>query len=263
MDGTLIVCFVQKLYSIYTAKMELAYYETQHRQELYHWWYRVRRELLHDILSDYYGNRTDLHLADIGCGTGALTKELEHYGHCIGIDFSEQAVDYCKSRGVRDIRIGTVAKTEIKSESLDAAICLDVLEHIPDDTKGIAEIERILKPGGIAIIFVPCFMFLWGPTDKVSQHYRRYRLSKLAQKIKPEYFTILRQSYFNTFLFPLIAMVRITVRLLNIKIESDIRMGSGTTNSLLYRIFAFERLLLRYTNFPFGVSGMLVLQKNK
>jgi SAM-dependent methyltransferase len=243
--------------------MKPAYYETQYRQELYHWWYRVRRELVHDILSVNFSKRTDLHTADIGCGTGALTKELERYGECTGIDFSEQAVDFCIARGVRNVRVGSAEKTGLESDSLDALVCLDVLEHLPDDTKGIEEIRRILKPEGIAIIFVPCFMFLWGPTDKVSHHYRRYRLSELAKKISPENFTILRQSYFNTLLFPLIALVRMTVRLLHIKIESDIVMGSGTTNILLYRIFTFERWLLRYTNFPFGVSGMFVLKKDK
>ena len=138
--------------------MELAYYETQHRQELYHWWYRVRRELVHDILATYFGDRADLTLADIGCGTGALTKELERYGECTGIDFSEQAVAFCRSRGVRDVRLGTAEATGCRARSFDVVVCLDVLEHISGDTKGIAEIERILKPEGMAIIFVPCFM---------------------------------------------------------------------------------------------------------
>lgn len=241
--------------------MQAIYYKTQYQQELYHWWYRVRRELVHDILLDYFPKRTDLHMADIGCGTGALTKELERYGNCTGIDFSEEAVDFCRSRGVRDVRTGTVENTGIQSESLDALMCLDVLEHIPNDIEGITEIHKVLKPGGIAIIFVPCFMFLWGPTDKVSHHYRRYRLPELAKKIRPEDFTILRQTYFNTILFPLIAVARIAIRLLRIKIESDIKMGKSATNSLLYRIFTLERRLLQYTNLPFGVSGMLILKK--
>ena len=53
--------------------MELKYHEILYRHELYHWWYRVRRELIHDVLSNYVGKRSDLHLADVGCGTGALS----------------------------------------------------------------------------------------------------------------------------------------------------------------------------------------------
>lgn len=117
---------------------------------------------MHNLLSEHFKERTDLTLVDIGCGTGTLTKELERCGECTGIDFSEQAIAFCRSRGVRDVRLGTIEATGCAPSTFDAVICLDVLEHIPDDTKGITEIYRILKPDGIAIIFVPTFMFLWG-----------------------------------------------------------------------------------------------------
>ncbi|HEY9585283.1 MAG TPA: class I SAM-dependent methyltransferase [Candidatus Paceibacterota bacterium] len=241
--------------------MELKYHEILYRHELYHWWYRVRRELIHDVLSNYVGKRSDLHLADVGCGTGALSTELERYGQYVGIDMSPQAVEFCKSRGARDVRIGTAEATGCTSNTFDVVTCLDVLEHIPDDTKGIAEIHRILKLGGIAIIFVPTFMFLWGATDKISHHHRRYRLPELVKKFEAEGFTILRQSYFNTLLFPAIAFMRIGVRLLHIQMESDMITGSGMLNTVLYKIFTLERRLLRHINFPFGVSGMLVARK--
>jgi SAM-dependent methyltransferase len=204
-----------------------------------------------------------MHLVDIGCGTGALTKELEQYGDCVGIDLSPQAVAFCNSRGVRNVRLGNAENTACAPNSIDAVICLDVLEHLPDDTKGIAEIKRILKPGGIAIIFVPTFMLLWSVTDEVSHHYRRYRLPEITTKFRSEGLTVMRSSYFNTLLFPLIAFVRIGVRLLHIKMHSEAETGNGLINMVLYRIFAFERRLLAHTNFPFGVSGMLVIKKEK
>jgi SAM-dependent methyltransferase len=241
--------------------MELTHYETLYRYELHHWWYRVRRELVHDILLNYFGNQTHLRLVDIGCGTGALTKELERYGECTGIDFSEKALDFCRSRGVRDVQIGTVEATGFEANTFDVVLCLDVLEHIPNDTKGIAEIKRILKPGGVAIIFVPVFTFLWSVTDELSHHYRRYRLPELTEKFRTEDFVLLRKSYFNTFLFPLIALVRIIVRLLGIPTSSEMETGNGMVNAFLYRIFTLERRLLRHMNFPFGVSGMLVIRK--
>lgn len=255
--------FCSKTAFCYTQEMQLSHYETLYRYELDHWWYRVRRELVHDLLKKHSGGQTDMHLVDIGCGTGALTKELEQYGDCVGIDLSPQAVAFCNSRGVRNVRVGHAEKTDCLPNSIDAVICLDVLEHLPDDTKGIAEIKRILKPGGIAIIFVPTFMSLWSVTDEVSHHYRRYRLPEIAKKFRSEELTILRSSYFNTLLFPLIACVRISVRLLRIKMHSEAETGNGLVNMVLYQIFTFERRLLTYTNFPFGVSGMLVLKKGK
>lgn len=105
--------------------------------------------------------------------------------------------------------------------------------------------------------------FSGGVTDELSHHYRRYRLPELAAKISPKEFTILRQSYFNTFLFLPIAFVRLTMRLLGIKMESDTTTEAGAVNTILYQIFALERKLLLHMNFPFGVSGMLIVRKNK
>ena len=241
--------------------MQDVQYETQYRNELHHFWYRVRLEMVRDILNNYFKNRTDLTLADIGCGTGAITKALERYGKCMGIDSSAQGVEFCKSRGVRDVRLGTAEATGCEASTFDVVTCLDVLEHLPDDTEGIAEIHRILKPGGMAIIFVPTFMFLWGINDELGNHYRRYRLPELAGKFPSEQFTLLRSSYFNTLLFPLVALVRITARLCKIKMGSEVETSTGASNALFYQIFSFERRLLRYMNFPFGVSGMLILQK--
>ena len=88
-------------------------------------------------------------------------------------------------------------------------IALDVIEHIKDDEEALKEIYRVLKPQGMAIIAVPAFMFLWGVTDVISHHYRRYTLSELRKKIENRRFSIIRSSYFNTFLFPFIALVRL------------------------------------------------------
>ncbi len=240
--------------------MKSVHYETLYSHEVKHWWYAVRRCLVHNLIRTYT-NGSDLAILDIGCGTGALTKELERYGTATGIDFSQQAVDFCKSRGVKDVRLGSVEETGCPPDSFDAVLCLDVLEHLPDDETGMTEIYRVLKPGGTAIIFVPTFQSLWSVTDNVSQHYRRYRLPILVEKFERLGFTTLRRSYFNTFLFPLIALVRISVRLLGIKMESEAETGDGLVNKILFVIFDLERRCLKFMNFPFGVSGMIIAKK--
>lgn len=229
--------------------------------EVTHWWYIVRRGLVHDIISRIFPNQHNLAIADIGAGGGALTKELERYGSAVGLDTSAESVSFCKSRGVRDVRLGSATETGLPENSYDVVTCLDVLEHLPDDTAGILEIKRILKDTGTGIIFVPAFMFLWGVTDEESHHYRRYRLPELEKKFIDAGFTISRKTYFNTLLFPLIALQRILVRTLSIQVKSEVTMRNPLMDALFYRIFSFERTLLRFMSFPFGVSLMLIVRK--
>jgi hypothetical protein len=126
----------------------------------------------------------------------------------------------------------------------------------------LGEIWRVLKPGGLAIIFVPALMFLWGIEDVSSLHYRRYTKPELVNKAKETGFTVIRSTYFNTFLFLPIALVRLASRLLPTKRQSDMSLaGRGVINQILYQLFLAESYLLKYLNLPVGVSAMVVLKK--
>lgn len=219
--------------------------------------------MVHDLIRKYFGKRSDLNILDVGCGTGALLRELDQYGNVQGLDFSPRAVSFCKKRGLLNVEQGSVTEIRYADKTFDSVLALDVLEHVENDKEGFSEIQRVLKPEGIAIIFVPTFMFLWGVTDERSEHHRRYTVRELREKAKNAGFNIVRTSYFNTFLFLPIALLRIFVRLFGIKIKSENELGSPATNELLYRIFNTERKLLKHTDFPFGVSAMMICQKNK
>ena len=230
--------------------------------EITHWWYVVRRALVHDIIKKFVGTRTDLDILDIGSGGGALVKELERYGNATGLDTSAESLAFCKARGVKDIRHGSATATGMPSLAYDIVTCLDVLEHLHDDVLAIREVRRVLRHDGTAIIFVPAFMFLWGITDEESLHYRRYRLPEIEAKFKNEGFTIKHKTYFNTLLFPLIATQRIIVRALSLRVTSEVAMRNRIMDTIFFRIFSFERTLLRFMSFPFGVSLMLIVTKN-
>lgn len=217
--------------------------------------------MVHDLISKYFLGETKLNILDVGCGTGALLRELDQYGNVQGLDFSPRAVSFCKERGLLNVEQGSATEIRYENKTFDLVLALDVLEHIKDDRKALSEINRVLKPGGIAIIFVPAFMFLWGVTDERSQHERRYTLRELKEKTKNAGFGVIRASYFNTFLFLPIAFLRIFVRIFKIKIKSENELGSPQTNELFYKIFNSERKLLNRVDFPFGVSAMVICQK--
>ena len=241
--------------------MKQAHYQCMYDHELELWWYSVRRILVKELIVRYSGKK-GIKILDVGCGTGALMKELEPYGEVYGMDMSEQAIDFCLSRGLCNLKRGDGTRLPYDSNCFDVVLALDVLEHIKDDNEAVSELYRVLKPGGICIVFVPTFQILWGVTDVLSEHFRRYRLPQVKKLLSNTGFYILRASYYNFFLFLPIFCVRIFARIFGVKMKTENTMARGFTNNILFWIFRLEIMLLRLMNFPFGVSALVVAKKN-
>ncbi|RMG01085.1 MAG: methyltransferase domain-containing protein [Nitrospirae bacterium] len=80
---------------------------------------------------------------------------------------------------------------------IDTIVCLNVLEHIIDDIGTLENFNRILSPGGRAIILVPAIPKLYGPIDEMLMHKRRYTRTELTEKIKFAGFEIEESHYMN------------------------------------------------------------------
>jgi hypothetical protein len=126
-----------------------------------------------------------------------------------------------------------------------------------------------LKPQGWLFVTVPAFQVLWGRQDIVSHHFRRYNAEGLSAVVRGAGFDIEQISYFNTFLFPPIAAIRLTYRLLGLnrarreeEMKSDFAIShQGWRNELPRKIFAAEKPFLLRGNLPFGVSLVCVARK--
>lgn len=242
--------------------MDNTHYDILYNEEVTHWWYRVRREIVLSLLSSIATKKKGpLRILEIGCGTGELLKEIGRFGTVRGIDISPRAIEYCKTRGLTNAVIGDATRIPFPEESFDVVIALDVIEHLENDSIGCNELVRVLSPDGTAIITVPAFAFLWGITDVVSRHFRRYTRKQIVACVREAGFTIEQSTYFNAFLFIPIAIVRLFVRIFGITMHSENTVTRGFTNAILYRIFKIESLLLRYINFPFGVSILVTARK--
>lgn len=239
-------------------------YDIIYKTELNHWWYRVRRKLVAKIVASYLQGRSQkLEILDVGCGTGGLMRELRQFGDVSGVDVSPRAVAYCKERGLENVSLGDAANLPYPDGSFDIVVILDVLEHLKNDGVGIREIKRVLTHGGMAIITVPAFIFLWGVTDVVSHHYRRYTRAQIKDQIRAAGLCVRYASYFNTFLFPAIATVRLIARLLRLPMKSEISIGGWLGNKIFFWIFYLESLMVPTASFPFGVSVLILAEKTK
>lgn len=244
--------------------MEKDFYKTYFALEEDNWWFRVRRNLIFDLIRKYkITNKSKIF--DFGCGSGYTVGYLQRMGYdASGADVSAEAIEFGLSKGIRNLSVAQGGEIKPLEGGFDLILALDVIEHIKDDLGAIRAIEMALKPGGMAIMTVPAYQWLWGVQDEVAHHFRRYTMSGLADTVKRSSgFKVVRKTYFNTFLFPPIAVVRVLSKCFNLKErESDFSINNWFLNGLFYFIFNLETYFLKLFNFPFGVSILLVLKKN-
>ena len=235
-------------------------YPIMFRIEESHWWYTGRRKILSSFVQDICRRVTDRRprILDVGCGTGANLLMLSKYGDAEGVDVSEDALAFCRERGLENVKLGAAEELPYDDGTFDLVTALDVVEHLDDDLAGLREMRRVLRPGGRVLLFVPTFMFLWGLQDDVSNHRRRYRMPELRRVLEQAGFEVERTTYANiTFFMPILAMRKL-MRLTGIKAESENNINVSALNGLLARMLGAESFVLRYMNIPFGVSGLCV-----
>jgi SAM-dependent methyltransferase len=230
------------------------------RVEQSHWWHTGRRKIIASFVEDICRHVTDRRprILDVGCGTGANLLMLSKYGDAEGVDVSEDALAFCRERGLDTVKLGAAEALPYEDGTFDLVTALDVVEHLDDDLAGLREMRRVLRPGGRVLLFVPTFMFLWGLQDDVSHHRRRYRMPELRRVLEQAGFEVERTTYANiTFFVPILAMRKL-MRLTGIKAETENDINVSALNGVLGSMLGAESAILKYVNIPFGVSGLCV-----
>ncbi len=244
-------------------EMQQHTYAIMYEMEESHWWFAGRRRIIasfvEQICRDIKNRRP--RILDVGCGTGANLELLARFGDAEGVDVSADALVFCRARGLENVYQCTAEELPYESESFDVVTALDVVEHLDDDASGLREMRRVLRPDGRALLFVPAFMFLWGVQDDVSHHRRRYTLASLRRVVREAGFEVERATYANISFFAPILLGRTLMRALRLRPASENNINITALNSVLGRVLGAESALLRYVNFPFGVSAICVARR--
>lgn len=225
-----------------------------------HFWFVATRRVVMDVLAAGLGpGVAGARVLDLGCGTGYTLTCLPPSARGVGIDRSAHALALATRRGLAGRLVqGDVQRLPFADGAFDAVLALDVLEHLPDDAAAAREIARVLRPGGCAVVTVPAFRFLWSRHDEALSHLRRYRLGEVSKVLDSAGLTVERSSYYNFWLFPLVAAVRLVGRLRpGAEGRTDVSVPPAAVNRLLTAVLASERHLLRRGSLPVGVSCIL------
>jgi SAM-dependent methyltransferase len=229
------------------------------------WWYRGLRTLmaqaLHRALA---GSAVEGAVLDAGCGTGGM---LSRVGPSVagrttlGLERDAIAAGLAANKSTRPVAVGSVNEMPIRDGALAAYLSLDVLCHADVDPKlALAEAHRCLAPAGLVLLNLPAYGWLLSAHDRRVHNVRRFTRSQVRDLLAACGFRTIRSSYWNTLLFPLMLLHRLTERA---DAQSDVHDYPAWLDALFSAALTVERGLIALgLSLPFGGSLIVVAARD-
>jgi ubiquinone/menaquinone biosynthesis C-methylase UbiE len=237
--------------------------EATARAERDHFWFRGFRRFVEPLVAGASGGR-QLESLDCGCGTGHNLAMLRRYGRAYGIDLTWAGLQYARQRGERRIARASAARLPFPDARFDLVTSFDVLYALEDEVErqAIAEMSRVLRPGGTAIVNVAALDALRGNHSVLAGEIRRYSRNDLRRRLEAADLRVTHSTYTNFTILPLVAAVRLMQRLSgHVESQEEIAIPPAPLNAVLSGLLAVEASALRVVNMPLGSSLLAVARK--
>jgi SAM-dependent methyltransferase len=210
-------------------------------------------------------------ILDAGCSSGYLLDDLAraHPGaRLLGVDLVAAGLRRAHALVPRaELLLADVCALPLADASVDAVLSANLLEHVPDDGAALAELLRVLRPGGIAAIVIPAGPGTYDYYDAFLGHERRYARGELAGRARG--FEVVHDTHLGALVYPAFWAVKQRNRRRHphpsaderrALVERDIaRTQDSRLGALTTRI---ERALVRRRiPLPLGVRGLTILRK--
>ena len=171
------------------------------------WYFRslhghVERELAHALPAG-----REARVLDAGCGTGGLILRLRERHPAwtwSGIDFSPLACELARQRTGGDIREASITALPFGDGGFEAVVSADVVCQVENPAAAAAEFFRVLRPGGLVVINVPAYRWMWSYHDDTCQTKHRYTRHEVRALLVTAGFRGVQATHWNALPFPLI-----------------------------------------------------------
>jgi SAM-dependent methyltransferase len=230
-----------------------------------HFWFVGLRRNASQLLAAALNGSRPTRIVDCGAGTGRNLEWLQSVGWSVGVERSLVGLRVGHSFRRRLVR-GTVTALPLPDASVDVATSFDVLYCLDDASEraAVAEMWRVLKPGGVVLINVAALESLRGSHSTLTMEVRRYDKARLRRILTDAGFRIERLTFTNMTTFPITWLVRWRERMtgaVNTASEADLQVPARPINVIFNAALALEAQLMKVMNLPIGTSLMCVARK--
>ena len=241
--------------------MDKEQYEIMYQVERTHWWYQGMRRNTKALLRRYLAPGRSYMVLDAGCGTGGTTIDLAELGTVTGVDYSTDALDFARTRGLTRLIRASIEALPFPDNTFDLVTCFDVLYHrnVSDERNALVEFRRVLRPGGIALVRDPAFDWLRGAHDVGIHTERRFTTKQMAGRFREAGFDVVYATYGNVALFPLALAKRAVDRF--VPSPADLDVPPKPINALFEAALSLEAPLAGRVPLPVGLSAVVLGRK--
>jgi SAM-dependent methyltransferase len=244
-----------------SCRMEPREYELMDAVEDRMWWYRAAHAQVIDAVRRRPGPSGSA-LLDAGCGTGGVLRRLRDAmpGRALfGVDYNPAAAARAAAKSGARAAAGDVNALPFADGTFGAAVSVDVLCHrLVDPARALAELHRVLAPGGTAVLNLPAFEWLKSAHDANVHNTRRFTAGQGRRLLGDAGFVDVEARYWNSLLLPIMVVQR-KVLAAGAEAASDVAPYPPWLDRTLHGVTALERRLSSLgVRYPAGGSVLVV-----
>lgn len=210
-------------------------------------------------------------IMEVGCSAGHLLADIRQNLPNASLTGGDYTLGTLVKLGEKMPDIPLVrfnlADSPLPSNTYDAVVLLNVLEHIADDAAATRHIARMLKPGGVAVIEVPAGPELFDDYDRQLQHFRRYTLQSICRLVEQAGLRIERRNYLGALIYPAFYLAKkLSQRRPTSATERELHVANaiGATsrfNIVGRAIMSLEAAIAASVTFPRGIRCVVTARK--